>query len=106
MSSDIYNICSWNDNENNKEDKQENKMVQINGKEYVTVAERLEKLHCEHEKVGIQTEVLRFDDEIVLVKAVLSIDDREFVGHAQEVIGSSEVNSTSALENAETSGVG
>ncbi len=82
-------------------------MVQINGKEYVTVAERLEKLHSEHEKVGIQTEVLRFDEEIVLVKAILSIDDdKKFVGHAQEVIGSSEVNSTSALENAETSAVG
>ena len=54
MHSGIYNAHSWNDNENNKEDKQENKMVQINGKEYVTVAERLEKLHCEHEKVGIQ----------------------------------------------------
>ncbi len=106
MCLNIYNTRSGNDNENNKEDKQENKMVQINGKEYVTVAERLEKLHCEHEKVGIQTEVLRFDDEIVLVKAILSIDDREFVGHAQEVIGSSEVNSTSALENAETSAVG
>ena len=81
-------------------------MVQINGKEYITVAERLEKLHSEHEKVSIQTEVLRFDEEIVLVKAILSIDDKKFVGHAQEVIGSSEVNSTSALENAETSAVG
>ena len=54
-------------------------MVQINGKEYVTVAERLEKLHSEHEKVGIQTEVLRFDDEIVLVKAVLTIDDKSLI---------------------------
>ena len=106
MCVNIYNTRSGNDNQNRKEDKQENKMVQINGKEYVTVAERLEKLHSEHDKVGIETEVLRFDEEIVLVKAILSIDDKKFVGHAQEVIGSSEVNSTSALENAETSAVG
>ena len=81
-------------------------MVQINGKDYVTVAERLEKLHDQHEKVIIETEILRFDDEIVLVKAILKIDEKKFIGHAQEVIGSSQVNSTSALENAETSAVG
>ena len=81
-------------------------MVQINGKDYVTVAERLEKLHNEYEKVAIETEILRFDEEIVLVKATLSIDDKKFIGHAQETIGSSQVNSTSALENAETSAVG
>ena len=81
-------------------------MVQINGKDYVTVAERLQRLHDQHEKVIIETEILRFDDEIVLVKAILKIDEKKFIGHAQEVIGSSQVNSTSALENAETSAVG
>ena len=81
-------------------------MVLINGNEYVTVAERLEKLHREYDKVAIETEIRRFDEEIVLVKAILTIDDKKFIGHAQEVIGSSEVNSTSALENAETSAVG
>ena len=81
-------------------------MVQINGKDYVTVAERLEKLHNEHQDVMIETEILRFDEEIVLVKAVLTIHDKKFIGHAQEIIGSSPVNSTSALENAETSAVG
>ena len=34
------------------------------------------------------------------------IDDKKFIGHAQEIIGSSQVNITSALENAETSAVG
>ena len=81
-------------------------MVQINGKDYVTVAERLEKLHNEHKEVMSETEILRFDEEIVLVKAVLTIHDKKFIGHAQEIIGSSQVNSTSALENAETSAVG
>ena len=42
-------------------------MVQINGKDYVTVAERLQRLHDQHEKVIIETEIIRFDDEIVLV---------------------------------------
>ena len=81
-------------------------MVQINGKDYVTVAERLEKLHSEHQDVMIETEILRFDEEIVLVKAVLTIQDKKFIGHAQEISGASQVNSTSALENAETSAVG
>ena len=81
-------------------------MVLINGNEYITVAERLEKLHREYDKVAIETEILRFDEEIVLVKAILTIDDKKFIGHAQEIIGSSQVNSTSALENAETSAVG
>ena len=81
-------------------------MVQINGKDYVTVAERLEKLHNEHKEVMIETEILRFDEEIVLVKAVLTIHHKKVIGHAQEIIGSSQVNSTSALENAETSAVG
>ena len=40
------------------------------------------------------------------MKAILKIDEKKFIGHAQEVIGSSQVNSTSALENAETSAVG
>ena len=81
-------------------------MVQINGKDYVTVAERLAMLHDKYENVMIETEILRFDEEIVLVKAVLRIEDKQFIGHAQEIIGSSQVNSTSALENAETSAVG
>ena len=81
-------------------------MVQINGKDYVTVAERLALLHDQYDNVMIETEILRFDEEIVLVKAVLKIEEKQFIGHAQEIIGSSKVNSTSALENAETSAVG
>ena len=81
-------------------------MVQINGKDYVTVAERLALLHDQYDNVMIETEILRFDEEIVLVKAVLRIEEKQFIGHAQEIIGSSQVNSTSALENAETSAVG
>ena len=81
-------------------------MVQINGKDYVTVAERLALLHDQYDNVMIETEILRFDEEIVLVKAVLKIEEKQFIGHAQEIIGSSQVNSTSALENAETSAVG
>jgi hypothetical protein len=42
----------------------------------------------------------------VTVKAVVSVGDRKFTGHASEVFGSTEINETSALENAETSAVG
>ncbi len=43
-------------------------MVQINGKDYVTVAERLALLHDQYDNVMIETEILRFDEQIVLVK--------------------------------------
>ena len=61
-------------------------MVQINGNDYVTVAERLALLHDQYDNVMIETEILRFDEEIVLVKAVLKIEEKQFIGHAQEII--------------------
>ena len=81
-------------------------MVLIQGKEYVTVAERINIVHERSESVDIQTEILINNEKFVLVKAVIKIDDRMYTGHAHEVVGSSEVNITSAIENAETSAVG
>ncbi len=81
-------------------------MVLIKGKEYITVAERINMLHDDHERVDILTEILSNDETIVLVKATIKIDDRIYTGHAHEIVGSNEVNQTSAIENAETSAVG
>ena len=81
-------------------------MVNINGNEYYTVAERLTKLHQKNNNVTIITDIIKMDMEIVVVKATVSIDNLNYSGHAQEIIGSNKINTTSALENAETSAVG
>lgn len=82
--------------------------VNIHGKSYKTVAERVaefrEKHHLEY---AILTEIISAN-EIVQIKA--SISDKEgFVvatGFAEEVRGSTNINKTSALENCETSAIG
>jgi len=81
-------------------------MVHINGNEYYTVAERLKVLHEKYQSINITTEIIKLDSEIVVVKATVSIEKMLYTGHAQEIIGSNHINTTSALENAETSAVG
>tara|TARA_R110000737_G_scaffold167182_1_gene194036 strand:+ start:324 stop:914 length:591 start_codon:yes stop_codon:yes gene_type:complete len=67
------------------------------------------------EEIGIanysmQSEILYHDTEKVIVKAVLTIytgeTSQSYVGHAEEHRNASNINKTSALENAETSAVG
>jgi len=81
-------------------------MVSIDGNPYVTVHERLQMVHTNHEKVSIETEIVSIDERSVTVKAVLKINGEVYTAHASEVFGSTEINETSALENAETSAVG
>ena len=85
--------------------------VNIHGKSYLPVAERMTLLK---EEVGISnysmtTEILYHDTEKVIVKAVLTISgetSQSYIGHAEEYRNASKINKTSALENAETSAVG
>ena len=86
--------------------------VNIKGKSYLPVAERMTLLK---EEIGIanysmQSEILHHDTEKVIVKAVLTIytgeTSQSYVGHAEEHRNASNINKTSALENAETSAVG
>jgi hypothetical protein len=81
-------------------------MVLIEGNEYITVHERLQMVHNNHEKVSIETEIVSIDQRSVTVRAVLKINGDIYTAHASEVFGSTEINETSALENAETSAVG
>tara|TARA_R110002012_G_scaffold28010_6_gene88805 strand:- start:501 stop:1040 length:540 start_codon:yes stop_codon:yes gene_type:complete len=55
----------------------------------------------------MQSEIVFHDDQKVIVKSTI-FDDGEIIstGHAEEVRSSSKINSTSALENAETSSLG
>ena len=81
--------------------------VNIHGKQYATVAERLEKLQeATGGEYSLESEIVKFDDGIVIVKATLAVNGYTYNGHAYEEIGSSQINSTSALENCETSAWG
>ena len=82
--------------------------VDIHGKSYRTVAERIDEFRTEHPDWGIQTEIVSIDDDRVVVKATILDECNRIVstGYAEEVRGSSNINKTSALENAETSAVG
>ena len=90
--------------------------VEIHGKQYATVNERIEELHKKYNGcVSINTELLETQGDVVRIKAIVELKEmvegqevtsNTFTGHAEEVIGSSMINKTSALENAETSAVG
>ncbi len=84
--------------------------VKIHGKEYITVAERVDEFHKKHPNGSIQTELVKFGDGIVITKTHVypDVSDtiRKFTGLAYEEIGSSQINRTSALENCETSSCG
>lgn len=81
--------------------------VKIHGKDYKTVAERVKEIHEKHSgDISILTEIISINEEKVLIKAKIEIDEQLFTGHAMEVFGSTMINKTSALENAETSAIG
>lgn len=82
-------------------------VVNIRGKQYLTVGRRVVDFRAAHPDWTISTEVLGVGDQ-VMVKALI-LDDTGRVlatGHAEEERGSTNINKTSALENCETSAVG
>lgn len=87
------------------------KAVNIQGKKYVLVSDRVIFFNETYPNGAIQTEELEtIESSHVKIKATVIPDIekplRFFTGHSQEVVGSSFINKTSALENAETSAVG
>tara|TARA_R110002020_G_scaffold452243_1_gene666623 strand:+ start:1648 stop:2502 length:855 start_codon:yes stop_codon:yes gene_type:complete len=81
--------------------------VNIHGKEYRTVAERIVLLHEKLEgDCSVTTEIVSIDDDKVIMKSTITHGELIWTGHALEVFGSSMINKTSALENAETSSLG
>ena len=95
--------------------------VKIHNKDYKTVAERIAEFQTENRTqaaksieaelpgsmYGIETRLISQDDEKVIMKALIMDGERILsTGYAEEVRGSSNINQTSALENAETSAVG
>ena len=81
--------------------------VKIHGKEYKTVALRIQEFREKHPDFTIQTELVEANDTLVVMKATISMGPQVIsTGYAEEVRTASKINRTSALENAETSAVG
>lgn len=89
------------------------KSINIKGKEYIPVNERIKHFREEYGPGwSIVTEIIECNPERVLIKAsVLSLDSPGGVrvastGHAYEEYGSTFINKTSYVENCETSAIG
>lgn len=83
--------------------------IQIHGKEYVLVNERIMEFHEKYPNGSIETKIEYPDPETVRCEAIIRPDvttSRMFFGHAEENRKSSQINRTSAVENCETSAVG
>ena len=89
--------------------------VDIHGKSYKMVAERVNEIHAKYINcVSITTEIINenwLQEGTVVMKTTLEVNHKEtgvcrFTGHAYEKLGATPINSTSALENCETSAIG
>ena len=87
------------------------KAVDIKGKEYILVKDRVLYFNEQYPEGCIRTFLLTEPLETtIVIKATVFPDannvNKYFNGHAQEVIGDGYINKSSAMENAETSAVG
>jgi hypothetical protein len=83
--------------------------VSIHGKEYETVASRVNRFRNEHKNsFSLVTNIVKIDaDECIVEAKILDETGRVIAnGHAQEFRGSSQINKTSYVENCETSAIG
>lgn len=86
------------------------KAIEIDGRKYVQVKDRIVFFN-EHYPAGkIFTEFLQREGKALFVRAIVTPDvevpARCFVAHAMETVGDGKVNNFHPLENAETSAVG
>lgn len=78
-------------------------MIKIHGKNYITVAERIQALINSEQEYSITTEVL--NHEPVLVKATVTIGENIYTGHSAANPAKA-IEKASPYEVAETSAVG
>ena len=85
------------------------KKIQIKGKDYIEVNERVKQFHKDYPNGSITTELIEMSDRFITKTTVIpdvKNADRKFTGIAYEKEDSTFINKTSALENCETSSVG
>jgi hypothetical protein len=86
--------------------------VNIHGKEYKTVAKRVQEFREQYKDHTILTEIVQIDEEKCVMKASIcrSLEDGNgtvlATGHGCEFKASSQINRTSYVENCETSAIG
>lgn len=88
-----------------------NKAIDLKGKKYVLVSDRVLYFNEEYPNGSIRTDMeSNPESKMVIVRAEVYPDvdkpNRYFTGYSQAVIGEGYINKTSALENCETSAVG
>ena len=88
--------------------KKDNGVVNIHGKEYLTVARRINDFRAAHPDYGVHTEILSIDEATVVCRAIITDENQRQIssGIAEEHRRASKINQTSATENCETSAVG
>lgn len=90
--------------------KMNNKMptVDIKGKNYIMVNERIKRFREYMPGGKIETTIISLDNGIATIKASVYDDEDNLIatGHAQEKETSSFINKTSYIENCETSAIG
>jgi len=89
----------------------QSKAIDIKGKKYVLVADRIIYFNENYTNGSIVTKILSdLDADRVVIKAIvtphLEEPARRFVAHSQAVWGDGYINKASAIENCETSAVG
>lgn len=86
------------------------KAIQIKGKDYVQVKDRVLYFNEKYPNGCIRTSLVSWENNIITMisKVVPDVENMEryFTGYSQEIVGEGMINKTSALENAETSAVG
>jgi len=82
--------------------------IQIQGKDYIPVNERLLEFWRQHPEWAITTEIVPSPADRVRMKATITNEAGRVIatGHGEEKEGSSFINKTSYVENCETSAVG
>lgn len=83
-------------------------IIDIRGKSYQTVALRVQLFREQKPDWSLETEIVARDADSVAMKAYIADETGRILatGHAEEYRNSSQINKTSALENAETSAIG
>lgn len=84
------------------------KTINIKGKEYVTVNERLKEFRNNFKDYALITEIIELEADFATVKASV-IDEKGVIratGFAREVVAKSPINKYAFLENCETSAIG
>jgi hypothetical protein len=82
--------------------------VKIHDKEYLTVADRVNTFREKYPDWSIQNSIVEIGEMYLVFKSEIFNNEGRLIasGHAEERRNSSQINRTSALENAETSAVG